>query len=350
METGRSQIKRVLIVHERFPPDFAGGGEYVVLKTAQGLIDRGIDVTVLTTGDPALNEFEGVKTCRLSVSVYSLNLKWQTIVSHAESADLIHCFTYHSILPSWLAGIKLGKPVVCGVLALFGSAWHQMKGPFLGRLFQAMEYALLKLPVSTRIYLSDFSHETAVKKGIDSQSDHVIEPGISLQDYHPAPNKSYVLFSGKFDTRKGVDLIIEAARQLPDIPFRMLVWGNVDSAVKIKLPDNIQLSIMEHRLQLAEILARARIFVFPTKAETFGLVIAEAMASGCAIVSSSKLNFEGIRVDENDQNGIIEAIDTLWHAKNQCRRIGKINNLMAQKYQWDAHINSLIKVYRNITK
>ena len=32
---------RILLVHERFPPDYGGGGEYVVLQTAKHLIARG---------------------------------------------------------------------------------------------------------------------------------------------------------------------------------------------------------------------------------------------------------------------------------------------------------------------
>ena len=35
---------RVLLTHERFPPDFAGGGEAIALKTATGLMARGHDV------------------------------------------------------------------------------------------------------------------------------------------------------------------------------------------------------------------------------------------------------------------------------------------------------------------
>ncbi len=43
---------KVLLTHERFAPDFAGGGEYVVLETARHLRQRGVDVQILTMGDP----------------------------------------------------------------------------------------------------------------------------------------------------------------------------------------------------------------------------------------------------------------------------------------------------------
>jgi hypothetical protein len=34
---------RVLLAHELFPPDFAGGGEYIVANIARSLRERGHD-------------------------------------------------------------------------------------------------------------------------------------------------------------------------------------------------------------------------------------------------------------------------------------------------------------------
>ena len=51
---------KVLIVHEMFPPDFGGGGEYVILETARHLMLRGHTVQVLCTGDPAITYYEGI--------------------------------------------------------------------------------------------------------------------------------------------------------------------------------------------------------------------------------------------------------------------------------------------------
>src|SRR5580693_4467204 len=63
----RRKPMKVLLTHHYFPPDFAGGGEYVVLETARGLLQRGVDVRVLTTGDPRITEYEGIPTVRLPI-------------------------------------------------------------------------------------------------------------------------------------------------------------------------------------------------------------------------------------------------------------------------------------------
>lgn len=93
---------RVLVTHERFPPDFGGGGEYIVLRTAQGLMKSGVDVQVLTAGDPRVTEFED-PTQRLPVSRYAFNLQVRAIIRAARQADIIHTYTYHACLPSLVA-------------------------------------------------------------------------------------------------------------------------------------------------------------------------------------------------------------------------------------------------------
>jgi len=52
----------VLLTHEHYLPDMRGGGEYVVHRTASALQARGMRVRVLTTGDPAITNHEGVAT------------------------------------------------------------------------------------------------------------------------------------------------------------------------------------------------------------------------------------------------------------------------------------------------
>jgi hypothetical protein len=54
------QPLKILLLHERFPPDYGGGGEYVVHQIARHLIGRGHQVRVVTTGDPTQDSFDGV--------------------------------------------------------------------------------------------------------------------------------------------------------------------------------------------------------------------------------------------------------------------------------------------------
>lgn len=339
---------KILLVHERFPPDYAGGGEYVVLETARHLQARGHTVSVLTAGDPSITEYQGIATRRLPISRYRLNLGADVVMEAARDADLIHAFTYHAIYPAYRAGKALGKPVVCGVLALFDQVWRDMRGPLAGRLFQGMERFLLRLPAGARVYLSEESLAMARKLGLTRPTDVIIEPGISLEDYHAHPEKSCVIYAGKLDVRKGIDTVLQVAQRLPDVPFRIVGWGERYDEIDAARPPNVTLSPFRDRQQLAYELSRARIFIFPTKAETFGLIVAEAMASGCAVVSTSPLPFEGAKLVPGDAEGAVRAVRDLWDDPERCDRCGSLNLQSARRYSWARHVERLERVYAQI--
>lgn len=336
------------MVHERFPPDYGGGGEYVVLQIARHLMALGHRVKVVTTGDPEHDSFEGVPLSRLPVSRYRFNLAAGAIVEAAADADLIHCFSYHAAWPAYRAGRRLGKPVVLGVLALFGSAWRDMRRSVAGRFFQWFEAFLLKLAFARQIFLSPGSLRLAHTLRPARATDCVIAPGISLEDYGPAAARKGVMFSGKLDVRKGTRVLARLARELPHIPFLVVGWGEDFDAFARAAPPNMEVQRFVDRHQLAAALGGSRIFLFPTQAETFGLVVAEAMASGCAVVSSAPLEFEGARIDPDDVPGIKLALEQLWDDSARCYECGIRNMALAQAYSWQRHIASLEAVYRDL--
>ena len=137
-----------------------------------------------------------------------------------------------------------------------------------------------------------------------------------------------------------------AARRLPQIPFLIVGWGDFERLRRAGLPGNIELTRFVDRDNLAARMSRARIFVLPTQVETFGLAVVEAMASGCAIVSSSGLPFHGKRIDCSDVDQLVTAIADLWAREDGCRDLGRANHELAQRYTWEHHIDRLLGIYR----
>ena len=339
----------VLLTHDRFPPDFGGGGEYVVLSTARALRARGIGVRVLTTGDPSMPAPDGIPVVRLPIRRHLMNAAVREVVRQARDADLIQTFTYNACLPSLAAGRILRKPVVCEVMALFGDLWREICPPPAGRLRQVWERFLITRRFSKLIFVSEFSRDRGLALGVRADRSVVIPPGIDLERYAPAPAKDdVVLFSGKLDARKGIDDVLAVARELPDVPFRVMGWGEREAVLKRASPANVEWPRYEGGASLAEAFGRARIFFFPSRGETFGLVIAEAMASGCAIVSSVPLEFDGLRVPAGDRRAMAGAVRRLWDDRARCREMGRRNVELARTYQWTRHVDRLVALYKDI--
>lgn len=349
---------RVLVTHERFLPDFAGGCEYGVFHLARGLQRRGAEVRVLTTGNPALHEYGGLETLRLPIHRYRMNLEADRIAEEARDVDIIQTANYHAALPSFVAGRRLNKPVVLLVTALCGDAWLEMRGAVVGRAYSAWERFLMRRPFSRIVFPSDHALQMGVKMGVPTGRSVMIPPGIELHKFRPAPTRpqrSNVLFVGKFERRKGIYDILETARVLPEIPFRMLGWGPEEKHLRQAAPPNLTIEnappggVMDSGdMRLPQAFAGASIFFLPSRAESFGLVLVEAMASGCAIVSSVPLEFEGVAVRPGDIASMVNGIGRLWADPERLAHMGRRNAEMASRYDWDKFTPRLLDTYEQV--
>ncbi|MGD2108239.1 MAG: glycosyltransferase family 4 protein [Phycisphaerae bacterium] len=340
---------KVLLTHERFAPEFAGGGEYVALETARSLVAHGAHVRVVTTGDPDVTDYEGLETTRVPVHRYRFNLATKTIARHARDADVIHTFNYHACLPSLRAGKRLGKPVVCMTLGLFRDAWKEMRGPILGRFWMRWERYVLTRPYTRTLFLSDYSREHGVALGVSPDRALVNSPGIEIDRYRPAETKEdVVLFVGKYDVRKGVYDVVRAARAVPEASFRLMGWGPQESALREQAPPNVEFVTFERGEKLRAAFAAARIFILPSQAETFGIALLEAMASGCAIISTIPLEYEGVRISAGNEPEMVHAVRRLWSDRTLTERMGRRNHQLAQSYTWKRHADRLMDLYRQL--
>ena len=99
-----------------------------------------------------------------------------------------------------------------------------------------------------------------------------------------------------------------------------------------------------------DLYAEAPVFCLPSIAETFGLVILEAMASGCAIVSTVPLDYEGVKVDIGNVGQLKEAIRFLFDNRDVSLKMGEMNREKAKDFSWDGFAEKLINVYEEVLK
>jgi glycosyltransferase involved in cell wall biosynthesis len=98
-----------------------------------------------------------------------------------------------------------------------------------------------------------------------------------------------MLFVGKEARRKGLDTFAAAWMRLP-VAIRNQISVEVVSAMldgAVELPPEWER--IHHAPDVARLMRAAHVLVFPTKQEAFGLVLVEAMAAGCALVTTSAI-------------------------------------------------------------
>jgi glycosyltransferase involved in cell wall biosynthesis len=344
----------VLLTHEVFPPDIRGGGEYIALRVATGLQDRGMEVKVLTTGDPANTWHQGVQTERLPIGRYGLNFRVGRIIAAAQAVDVLQTFNYHACIPTLIAARYLSKPVVCEIFGLFGRAWLDMRGPAMGRLYRSWERFIISRPYDRTVFLSEASRAQGLALGAAAERSTVNPPGIEFDKLDSATvRKPFVLYAGKFDVRKGIRELVKVAAALPDISFHAIGWGDGEALLREANLKNLTITVESPVAgggsHYRNLLRDALVLLFPSHSETFGLVVAEAMASGCAIVSTiDTIPFSGALVAPGNVSEMIDAIRRMWANQPLTRELGLSNRTKASAYTWNSHVDRLVETYESL--
>lgn len=125
------------------------------------------------------------------------------------------------------------------------------------------------------------------------------------------PESRIVITVGQFIPRKGFDVLLQAAQNLPsNIGFYFIGGTPTEEYLLLsKGQDNIHYIGFTNPEKLKKYYQAADIFVFPTREDIWGLVINEAMACGLPIITTDKC-IAGLELVEANKNGFIIPINS----------------------------------------
>jgi glycosyltransferase involved in cell wall biosynthesis len=176
----------------------------------------------------------------------------------------------------------------------------------------------------------------------------VLAPGTDVQRFQPRTKLANpecpvkVLFVGGDFHRKGGDVVLDWFRQTPG-------GVHLDIVTRDDVPTDTRAQI--HRLNyedpaMVRLYQQADIFVLPTRAECFGLVLTEAMACGVPCVTSPvgglaevvEDGVSGLHVQPGDVQAFGAAMTGLLENPDLRMRLGRGGRLAAEE-RFDAHKN-----------
>ncbi len=118
---------------------------------------------------------------------------------------------------------------------------------------------------------------------------HIIHCGVDPARYAPAPHDGQeLLFVGRLAAVKGVPVLLEALRGLPDGWHLTVIGDGPDRAALEEQAKGLPVDFVGYKSQaeVAEALSRTDLFVLPSFAEGVPVVLMEAMASGVPVVTT----------------------------------------------------------------
>ena len=306
---------RILHIYKDYLPVIGGIENHVrVVARAQAVLGHHVTVVVCNPGGVLrAEEAEGVHVVRAhrlcTVLSMPISLSKPLIVAR-QKADIVHLHAPYpqGELSAWL--FQREAPLVM--------TWHsdvlrqkialRIYAPLLRRVLGAARRVIATSPA----YLNSSPWLRNVRQKCD-----VIPLGVDAQLFQPAAKPfagpPTLLFVGKLRHYKGLDTLLRA---MPDLPTVRLVivgdgpmrtdWealvGQLGLAVRVRFLGEVDDS------KLPELYRRAHIFVLPSinRAEAFGTVLLEAMASAVPCVTS-ELGTGTSWIVQDGQTGLVVA-------------------------------------------
>ncbi len=198
---------------------------------------------------------------------------------------------------------------------------------------------------------SDFVKQTFVEEGYPAEKVRVAYLGVREEffdlkrDYRiDGPVK--ILFTGNFDIRKGVRLLLEAIRsgRRSGLDLRLELMGNLGNGASCLQPGDDQFfthTAFAPPHQVAAAFARADLFVFPTFAEGSSRSGMEAAAAGLPIITTENCGLplehgkSAVYVPVNDSDALAEAICQLSSQEGLREQLGKnAMTTVTEHYTW----------------
>jgi glycosyltransferase involved in cell wall biosynthesis len=326
------------------PPKGYGGIEWVVSLLADGLTERGHDVTLFATGDSitkARLEY-AFETAPGSEMIHDV---WHDVVHTAwamrdpESFDIFHV---HSTWSALLAVALLGLPTVHTIHGAFTPEMRKLYPLLADRVW------FVAISEAQRSMMPALRYAGVVYNGID----------VSAYPFR-TEKEDFVLFLGRAGKDKGAHRAVMAAKEagvrlvlaakvadqeeedhwnrvvLPEVPSNATVLGEVSFDDKVDL------------------LSRATAVLFPIDwDEPFGLVMVEAMACGTPVIATARGSVPELVLD-GETGFIVSVEDYPKEAARALARLGEIDPAAArarvmERFSGDAMVGGYEAVFERV--
>ena len=209
------------------------------------------------------------------------------------------------------------------------------------------------------IAVSESTKNDAVRVlGLDPERITVIHSGVPHAFFSPDPevvkavrkqyalSRPYILFVGTIEPRKNVDLLLDTYESLPSSlreHFQLVIAGPAGWAAGKTLSRLAHVKYLGYvpEAALPGLTAGATVFVYPSLYEGFGFPVAQAMASGVAVITSNVSSLPEVAgagallVDPRSQSELHHALSRLLTSDDLRAVLAAAGRARAEQYHWE---------------
>jgi glycosyltransferase involved in cell wall biosynthesis len=382
MSTFETNKPRIIFVIRYFHP-FIGGLEKNTLNLAASLIQKGIDVKIVTSkfsrSWPRHETLKGVPVCRLPSprikgvgALFFLFFLACHLFKNRSRYNIIHAFQigYTSALAVFAGKMLQKKTVLTLASSGLGGDINRHKRTAWGKLF------IVLCCLATRIViLNKTMRDELISISYNDHSSVFIPNGVNLREYSSAPHNTMIrkkmglnkdkiiIYTGRLAPEKGLYFLIHAYAKLhTGIPTKLLILGDgkeLQGLRKIIKHYNAEdrIKLLPAVDEVSDFLQIADIFVMPSQFEGLSNSILEAMACGLPVIATRvegnidiiQDGINGILVEPNDEQSLINAITRLLANPDNARALGlKAQMMVQQEYSLDKTVEKYVLLYEKL--
>jgi glycosyltransferase involved in cell wall biosynthesis len=367
----------ILKLSYEFPP-VGGGGSKVAFGLSSKLVELGHTVDIVTMGfkDLPLEErVNGIGLYRVPCLRRSIDrcdpyemvtylfraLPKVKQLSNGRSYDLIHC---HFIMPDGLLGLWLGKKLNLPLIVTAHGSDVPGYNPDRFKLIHKLISPAWRKGVRSidKIVCPSEYLQSLIAASEPHANTITIPNGFDVERFNPdRSRKKSVLIVTRMLERKGVQDVLRAFAE-PGLDYELNIVGTgpyLDSL--IDLDQELGTNAIFHgwldndSSELRELLETAAIFVFPSHAENFPLVLLEAMAAGAAIITTDQTGCRevvgdtALQVPPGNPKAIRKALERLVNNSELRGELGALAYARVRDhFGWPSIADRYISAYRKL--
>jgi glycosyltransferase involved in cell wall biosynthesis len=279
--------------------------------------------------------------------------------------DLIHG---HFSYPDGFVAARLGRRYKVPVIITEHAPWKPWmeKYPRVLRLTRwAFNECAFHVSVSTSVrdevksFMGDSDKQRVIPCGVDGS--------VFTLDEEQSQSKNRILFAGAIRPVKGVDVLLRAVRLLVGRGRceTLAIIGESyyqsyqneyarirQMAIDLGLRDRVQFLGGKTQTELARYMQQSDVLVFPSRKESFGMVLVESLACGTPVVATRSGGPEdivnekvGVLVPPEDPEALADAIQRVLQRPEDFNR-ADLRTYALAKFSWNRISKQYLELYQ----
>lgn len=280
------------------------GSESIAACIANEQAARGDNVTVILRRNKAFKDKDILRKFLPAINIFWVEqnethpdnqmknlMKNELFIYQISLVDIFHAHLPYGCLLGKL--IKEKFELTFNICVTMHVRFHPLYY-FADKLFTVAKWQKQEIP-------DDYSGEVFTVENFICNATYSFKKQLFLlkRKFYIRDNYKYIVYIGRLDLVKGADILIRAFNKLNSDKYKLIIIGDGTESAYLKKIASKNIIFTGKIFNAACMLDIADICVIPSRFESFGLVLLEAINAGCRIIATNIPSFKEILESDN---------------------------------------------------